>query len=120
MPPAPPRLETWPIRVTSPDCMNDAAKDFLQYMMNRMGVSYHKYGSLEQNFPHNRTGVDNLRQRLEKYEETGNLEWLVDAANYALIEFLFPSVEGAHFRPTDSDESPGAVNRDGSIHHGKT
>lgn len=115
----PPKLETWTIRVTSPDCMNNEARDFLQYMMNRMGVSFHKYGTIHDNFPHRRNGIDNLRQRVDKYLEDGNIEWLIDAANYALIEALAPSHPNAHFRATDSDESPGAINTDGTISHGK-
>lgn len=29
------------------------------------------------------------------------------AANFAMIEYLHPSVVGAHFKGTDSEESPG-------------
>jgi hypothetical protein len=37
----------------------------------------------------------------------GNTEYLIDAANYCMIEFLYPKHPDAFFRPTDSDESNG-------------
>lgn len=110
---------TWFIRVTSPDCMNDEAQFFVQGMMNRMGVSYHKYGSLFDAFPSRKDGITNAEQRIQLYKDTGNAEWLIDAANYLLIESLAPSHPEYHFRSTDSDESPGSVLKDGSIDHGK-
>jgi hypothetical protein len=91
---------------------------FLQAMMNRMSVSYHKYGSFFDMFPERKTGYENCLQRLKKYEETGNTEWLIDAANYIMMEFMAPSHIWAHFRATSSEESPGSVMVDGSIDHG--
>lgn len=44
---------------------------------------------------------------VDKYRETGNTEYLCDAANYLMFEFMFPSHEKAHFRATDSKESAG-------------
>ena len=46
---------------------------------------------------------------IAKYKETGNTEYLADAANYLMFEFMFPQVAGAHFKATDSDESAGVV-----------
>ena len=140
-----PKIETWSIRVTNPDLMEqpkdhplnewqkyDAALNegtplaiprigqfFLQGMMNRMGVSYHKYGSFLETFPHKRVGVENALHRIDHYHKTGNIEELMDAANYLLIEFVRPSSEDCYYRPTDSDASPGAKNVDGTISHGK-
>jgi hypothetical protein len=85
--------------------------DALQKMLNRMAVSEHKYGPLETNYPSPKHALDTLVERVRLYEETGNTEWLLDAANMAVIEFLFPSHEASHFRPTDSDESPGLRER---------
>lgn len=47
--------------------------------------------------------------RLIKYLNTGNTEWLMDAANQLMIEFKRPQVKGAGFRATDSGESPGLI-----------
>lgn len=39
---------------------------------------------------------------IQKYEETGNTEFLADAANFLMIEFMYPSIEGAKYTPTDN------------------
>lgn len=85
---------------------------FMQGMVDRMGVSYRKYGAVSIGFPDQYDAISSLRDRLKKYAETGNLEWLMDVANFAMIEFMRPRHEKAHFQSTDSDASPGRVNRD--------
>lgn len=118
----PPKPEYTRIMVASPDFMGvhlEKTHFFLQGMMNRLSVSHWKYGSIHDTFPEHRKGVDNIQLRVDKYLETGNTEWLIDAANYALIEFMRPSHPNPLFKATDSDESPGAVNADGTISHGK-
>ena len=40
---------------------------------------------------------------------TGNTEYLCDAANYLMFEFMYPQKEGAYFRTTDSGESAGVA-----------
>lgn len=69
-----------------------------------MITSYYKYGPLKDNYGTYKCmdALGNLKKRLEKYEETGNTEFLADVANFAMIEFMNPSVPGAHYRPTDS------------------
>lgn len=37
----------------------------------------------------------------------GNTEYLVDAANFAMIEFIYPHLKGAKFEPTTDAGSPG-------------
>lgn len=80
---------------------------FLQGMVDRMFVSYAKYGAVKDAFPDKVNALDSLMLRLKKYKETGNTEFLIDAANFAMIEFMLPSHPNAHFQPTDSKESPG-------------
>lgn len=89
--------------------------EFLQGMVDRMAVSYHKYGAVADAYPHPVNALKSLQQRLEKYLETGNTEFLIDAANFCMIEFLRPSVDGATFRATDSDESPGRTTNRGWV-----
>ncbi len=86
---------------------SEFSEEFVKGMRNRMTVSFHKYGPIKEAYPHKISAIKSLRERLEKYEETGNTEWLVDAANFAMIEFMLPSHPEAHFRGTDSHESPG-------------
>jgi len=81
--------------------------DAIQKMANRMGVSEQKYGPLEQNYPQPKDSLVTAEERIQKYKDTGNVEWLFDAANQLIIEALFPRHVLAHFRATDSDESPG-------------
>lgn len=90
---------------------SEVSKAFLQGMADRMAVSYYKYGKVADS-----DGLDpvkNAQVRLEKYLETGNTEWLMDAANFAMIEYMRPQHKDAHFRGTDSNESPGRWRTDG-------
>lgn len=87
--------------------------DFIQKMVNRMVTSYRKYG-------HSRIAVENgvnclesSKQRVNKYKEDGNTEWLIDAANYLMMEYMYPTHEKAHFDA--ESRSPGRVLRSGRI-----
>lgn len=85
---------------------SEFSEPFVQGMRDRMQVSYHKYGPVadaRDKFDF----IQSCKDRLKKYQETGNTEWLMDAANFAMIEFMFPSHPDAHFRATESKESPG-------------
>jgi hypothetical protein len=86
---------------------SEFSEDFVEKMRARMAMAFYKYGPIKDAYPHKVSALESLRQRLQRYEETGNTEWLVDAANFAMIEFMLPSHKNAHFRATDSRESPG-------------
>lgn len=43
--------------------------------------------------------IKNIELRLQKYKDTGNTEFLVDIANFAMLEFMHPSIPGAKFIP---------------------
>lgn len=87
----------------------EVSREFLQGMADRMGVSYCKYGAVADAYPHKVNAMESLQARLDKYARTGNTEWLMDVANFAMIEFMRPRHPDAHYRPTDSKESPGRV-----------
>jgi hypothetical protein len=95
------------------------SETFVKGMRDRMVVSFHKYGKVAQakgkvNF------IASLTDRLRKYAETGNTEWLIDAANFAMIEFMHPSHPEAHFAGTDADASPGRIlARSNKVDHGR-
>ena len=72
---------------------------FDELRQNRVEVSYYKYG----------TAADNFGMCIKKYKETGNTEYLCDAANYLMFEFMYPQREGAFFKSTDSGESAGVA-----------
>lgn len=69
-----------------------------------MLASYYKYGSVKENHSKFKCmdAVANIELRLQKYRETGNTEFLADVANFAMIEFMYPSIEGAKYIQTDS------------------
>lgn len=92
---------------------SEVSREFLQGMADRMAVSFHKYGPIVQAYPADVDAIRSLQQRLEKYAETGNTEFLMDVANFAMIEFMLPRHPAAHYRPTDSNESPGRMRTDG-------
>lgn len=75
---------------------------------NRVEISYYKYGPAKINFGE---GLVKAKSSAEmcilKYEKTRNREYLLDAMNYLMFEFMYPSIEGTYFRATDSSESAG-------------
>jgi hypothetical protein len=83
----------------------------VQLMANRMCMSEPKYGDVADTYPEKGDALRGLRDRLAKYEETGNTEWLIDVANMALIEHLHPAHPDAHFVATPSEASPGFPER---------
>jgi hypothetical protein len=82
-------------------------------MVNRMLTSFHKYGHVEAAIENGVDCLASAKQRVDKYLETGNTEYLMDAANYYMMEFMFPSLETAHFDA--ASRSPGRVLRSGRI-----
>lgn len=76
---------------------------FMQGMYDRMAFSYFKYGPVAKGFPDKVDAIASLKDRLENYEKDGNAEWLMDIANFAMIEYMRPRHPKAHFHPTDED-----------------
>lgn len=88
---------------------SEFSETFLQGMVDRMGMSFYKYGALAKGFPDKVDALASMEARVGRYLQTGNTEFLIDAANFLMIEFMRPRHKGAHYRPTDSRESPGRV-----------
>ena len=83
---------------------------FDELRKNRVKTSYYKYGSVKINFGEQLVeAIPTAEVCIEKYRQTGNTEYLCDAANYLMFEFMYPQKEGAFFRATDSNESAGIV-----------
>ncbi len=97
------------------------SKDFLQGMLNRVAVGYHNYGDAKKSWQsgHGFNWIKSLRLRLTKYRESHNTENLIDIANYAMLEFLYPNDQKAFFKATDKSGSPGAVLVSGRVVQGK-
>lgn len=85
--------------------------EFDKLRQNRVELSYYKYGSASINFG---CGLVNALEThelcIKKYLETGNREYLLDAANYLMFEFMYPQArKDTYFKATDSKDSAGIV-----------
>lgn len=81
---------------------------FDELRQNRVEVSFYKYGTAKDNFGQKLVSALGSHDLcIEKYLETGNTEYLCDAANYLMFEFMYPQREGAYFKATDSNGSAG-------------
>lgn len=94
--------------------MNDILKSeysehFDKLRKNRVQVSYYKYGPARQNFGGGRVdAIGTLELCLDKFKKTGNTEYLLDVANYAMFRFMYP-MSNEFFEATSSSESAGVV-----------
>lgn len=83
---------------------------FDQLRANRVKTSYHKYGTAAVNFGQKLVdALESANMCVEKYKATGNTEYLCDAANYIMFEFMYPQVGGAYFKATESKDSAGVA-----------
>lgn len=105
------------LRETAGVPTTEFSQEFVQGMLDRMGMSFFKYGAVADGFgPKGRfDALECAKQRIEAYLNTGNIEYLMDAGNFVMIAFMFPKHPEAHFRSTDSTESPGRVMTSGHI-----
>jgi hypothetical protein len=95
----------------------ETSRRFHDMMDNAMMVSFYKYGAVAEGFPERLNALESLQLRLRYYVESdlkrgiapGNVEYLVDAANFAMIEFMHPKRTDAVLIHTDADGSPGRV-----------
>lgn len=69
--------------------------------------SFYKYGPVKDNYGTYKCmdALKNIEIRIRKYIETGNTEYLADVANFAMFEFMYPSIEGAKYTPTAKENS---------------
>lgn len=89
---------------------NEYSEHFDQLRKNRVEASYYKYGPAKKNFGDKLVdAIATCEKCIEKYKDTANTEYLCDAANYLMFEYMFPQKTGAYFKATDSNESAGIV-----------
>lgn len=81
---------------------SEYSQQFFQGMVDRMAMSYFKYGAVAKAYPSRINALSSMRLQVEEYLKTGNTEKLIDAANYLMIEFMHPSLKNAEFAPNDS------------------
>ena len=77
---------------------------FDEIRKKQMITSFYKYGALKDNYQKFKCmkALEDVQLRIQKYKETGNTEFLADAANFLMIEFMYPSIAGAKYTPTHS------------------
>lgn len=85
----------------------DFSEAFVKKMKNAIEMSYYKYGFSSKTYPVLAQAHKCIQERLDLYEKTHNKEYLVDIANFAMLEFMHPAFEDARYTPQDSDKSPG-------------
>ena len=75
--------------------------EFEAYMHNRLVMGAIRYGKINQNGKpkYDRTGT--MHKKIDLYLHTGNKECLVDLANYAMVEYMEPTINGTYFEATD-------------------
>lgn len=85
----------------------DFSEAFIDKMKNAIEMSFHKYGNANKTYPELAQAYKCIEERLEAYVKTHNKEYLVDIANFAMLEFMYPAFPDAQYTPTDSNKSPG-------------
>jgi hypothetical protein len=107
-------MYVWIMRAKTMSVTDDILKtDYsLQFDEKRKALvvqSHYKYGRAGRNFATgNVDAIGSLEKCLAKFKETGNTEYLLDVANYAMFRYMWPQ-SGEYFKHTDSDESAGIV-----------
>lgn len=85
----------------------DFLEEFVKKMKNAIEMSHYKYGWASKTYPELAQAYKCAAERLEAYIKTQNKEYLIDVANFAMLEYLYPAFKNAHYTPTDSDKSIG-------------
>lgn len=111
----PKKMDKTPINLTLYGApITEVSVEFLQGMVDGMGNSFFKYGAVAEGYPNNVDAIASLEVRLQRYKDTGNLRWLRDIGNFAMIESMHPRHPQAHV-PEDDAPSPGRVDNSGNV-----
>ena len=85
------------------------SEEFDKLRKSRVEVSFYKYGAARDNFGAGRVdAIGSLELCLDKFKKTGNTEYLLDVANYAMFRYMYP-LPREYFKATDSKDSAGTV-----------
>lgn len=90
----------------------DFSPDFVAKMVRAMMISHRKYGFVRDAYPNKMDAMADIFTRRGKYRESGNLWFMVDVANFAMIESMQPGHAEAHWGRNDADNSPGRVDKE--------
>lgn len=78
--------------------------EFEKLMRNRLIMGAYRYGRIHESNKPNYDRTSSIEKRLNKYRETGNVEFLVDIANLCLLEFEVGNHPNKHFQSIDDGE----------------
>lgn len=82
------------------------SNEFDSMRKNSMVVGFHEYGPIKINYENGFIkAISSCEKCIELYKQTGNQKYLVDMANFAMIEFMHPSHHNAHRNRQDSVNS---------------
>lgn len=62
---------------------------------NRIEVSFYKYGPVRRNYgpTGHVSAIGSYKNCIQKYKDTKNTEYLLDAVNYLMFEYMWPKVQ---------------------------
>lgn len=83
------------------------SEEFITKMKNSIETSHYKYGWMSNTYPELAQAYKCIKERLDLYERTHNGDYLIDIANFAMIEYKYPSFPDYIYKAEDSDKSPG-------------
>ncbi len=78
--------------------------EFEMHMRNRLVMGAFRYGRFDNDDKWRFSLIGGLQEKLMAYQQTGNTEYLVDLANYALLEFVRPAHPKAHWHGDDDHD----------------
>lgn len=90
---------------------SEYCEEFDALRRTRMLQSYYKYGPAKLNYGEGRCdAVASAMNCIDTFHSTHNLEYLLDAANYLMLRYMYPMPDD-FFRATSSEESAGIVGK---------
>jgi hypothetical protein len=84
--------------------ISEWSSEFEMYMRNRRVLGAIRYGKTNAKGKPKYDRVNTMRRKIDLYEQTKNKEVLVDIANYAMVEFQEPTIDGTYFQATDDQD----------------
>lgn len=88
------------------ECVKEQCKwsaSFMKLMIHRIVFGRYRYGRKDKVIKINYDYIRSIKDRLRKYNEKGNLEYLVDIANLCMLEFELGNHPNKHFKSTDDE-----------------
>ena len=90
--------------------MSDNQQAFIEMMKHAIEMSYHKYGNAKKTYPELAQAHRCVEERLYLYQygkpakdiSPHNKDYLIDVANFAMLEAMFPSIPGVVHAPADA------------------